>query len=83
MIFELYSDELIKNWVRRYYLVEANSEKEAMSKIIDGEVDNYDAETLDYYQTPEITEIYNKKGELLCTVQYGQYLMYQKMVILF
>lgn len=39
MKFDLYKDELIHRWVRSYYTIEAESEQEALNKILNEECD--------------------------------------------
>jgi hypothetical protein len=64
--FNLKMDELITHWQRSYYEIEANSEEEAMNKILDGIEEPYDYEPLYTGLEPvEEFEILNSKYEVI------------------
>lgn len=72
-LFKLYKDIKYTSWDRLYFKVEAEDINSAVQKIIDGDVDEYDIEGLDVYETltPEenndfsTIEIFSNTGELL------------------
>lgn len=72
-LFKLYKDVKYASWDRLYYEVEAETIEDAVKKIVDGDVEEYDIEALDEYTTlsPEenngraTIEIYNDKYERL------------------
>ena len=65
-IFNLRKDELVHQWYRDYYSVEAKTIEEAVQLILDYEVDPYDTEPLfDFEQEPLETEILNDLGETI------------------
>lgn len=74
MKYHLYKDTLNKVWNRTYYVVESESEKDALNKILDDEVDLTDSEIL--FETfeelnPEdndfksTVEIFNEDNDLI------------------
>lgn len=77
--YSLYVDELVQVWKRTYVNVEANSEKDAVNKYLNGEYDDVD-KTEYLYETEEnhhpITgssiEIFNKDSEELI---YNDYIL--------
>lgn len=72
-LFKLYKDIKYTSWDRLYFKVEAEDINSAVQKIVDGDVDEYDVEGLDVYETltPEenndfsTIEIFSNTGELL------------------
>lgn len=50
-LFKLYKDVKYTSWDRLYYEVEAETIEDAVKKIIDGDVEEYDVEALDEYET--------------------------------
>lgn len=72
-LFKLYKDVKYTSWDRLYFEVEAEDINSAVQKIVDGDVDEYDVEGLDDYETltPEenndfsTIEIFSNTGELL------------------
>lgn len=65
-VFKLRMDELITNWHRSYFEIEANSEQEAVNKILDGTEEPYDYEPLYTGLEPvERVEILNSKSEVI------------------
>lgn len=72
-LFKLYKDVKYTSWDRLYFEVEAEDINSAVQKIVDGDVDEYDVEGLDVYETltPEenndfsTIEIFSNTGELL------------------
>lgn len=65
-VFKLKMDELITHWYRSYFEVEADSEQEAVDKILEGEVEPYDYEPLYTGLEPvERVEILNAKSEVI------------------
>ena len=72
-LFKLYKDIKYTSWDRLYFEVEAEDINSAVQKIVDGDVDEYDVEGLDVYETltPEenndfsTIEIFSNTGELL------------------
>lgn len=72
-LFKLYKDIKYTSWDRLYFEVEAETIEDAVKKIIDGDVEEYDVEGLDDYETltPEengncsTVEIFSNTGELL------------------
>lgn len=64
--FKLKMDELITHWQRCYFEIEAETEEEAMNKILNGEVEAYDFEPLYTGCEPvERFEILNSKGDII------------------
>lgn len=72
-LFKLYKDVKYTSWDRLYYEVEAETIEDAVKKIVDGDVEEYDIEALDEYETltPEenngrsTVEIYDDNYERL------------------
>ena len=65
-LFKLKMDELLEVWQRSYYEIEAETEEEAMSKILDGIEEPYDYETLYTGLEPvEEFEILNSNNEVI------------------
>lgn len=72
-LFKLYKDVKYTSWDRLYFEVEAEDINSAVQKIVDGDVDEYNVEGLDVYETltPEenndfsTIEIFSNTGELL------------------
>lgn len=63
--FKLLKDELISTWHRYFYEVEAETLEEAIQKIKDDEVDNYDFEFIPEDGPPNCIEILDEEGNLL------------------
>lgn len=49
--FKLYKDIKYAAWDRLYYKVEAETKEEAIKKVIDGDVEEYDIEGIGDYET--------------------------------
>ena len=65
-LFKLKMDELLEVWQRSYYEIEAETEEEAMNKILDGIEEPYDYETLYTGLEPvEEFEILNSNNEVI------------------
>lgn len=65
-IFNLKKDELVHQWYRDYYRVEAETKEEAIQLILDYEVDPYDSEPIfGFEQEPLVTEILDEEGETI------------------
>ena len=65
-IFKLKKDELVHQWYRDYYEVEANTIEEAVEMIQNYEVDPYDSEPLfGFEQEPLETEITDYEENIL------------------
>lgn len=56
-LFKLYKDVKYTSWDRLYYEVEAETIEDAVKKIIDGDVEEYDIEALDEYETLTLKKI--------------------------
>ena len=65
-VFKLKKDELVHQWYRDYYEVEADTIEEAVEMIKNYEVDPYDTEPLfGFEQEPLETEITDYEGNIL------------------
>lgn len=65
-IFNLRKDELVHQWYRDYYEVEAETLEEAKQMILDYEVEPYDSEPLfGFEQEPLETEILDEQGDVI------------------
>lgn len=72
--YNFYIDRKNAIWNREYYTVKANSKEEALTKVVNGNVDFYDTELLyetEEYLNPEenngasTVEVYDADGDIL------------------
>lgn len=65
-IFKLKKDELIEQWWRDYYEIEANTLEEALEILLDGDVDPYDSMPLvDGIPDPLEMEVLDEEGNVI------------------
>ena len=65
-IFKLKKDELIQQWYRDYYEIEAETKEEALEILLDGDADSYDSMPLfDGIPDPLEMEILDEEGNVL------------------
>ena len=65
-IFKLKKDELIEQWYRDYYEIEADTLEEALEILLDGDVDPYDSEPLiPGIPDPLEMEVLDEKGNVI------------------
>ena len=65
-IFKLKKDELIQQWYRDYYEIEAETKEKALEILLDGDVDPYDSMPLfDGIPDPLEMEILDEEGNVL------------------
>lgn len=64
--FKLFKDELVPQWYRNYYIVDAQSLEEAVEKVKCNEIFPHDTELLEEYsQEPIKIEILNEDEDVL------------------
>ena len=65
-IFKLKKDELIQQWYRDYYEIEAETKEKALEILLDGDADPYDSMPLfDGIPDPLEMEILDEEGNVL------------------
>ena len=65
-LFKFKKDELIQQWFRDYYEIEAETKEEALEKLLYGDEDPYDSMPLvDGIPDPLETEILDEEGNVL------------------
>lgn len=65
-IFKLYKDELIQQWWRDYYEIEAETKEEALKILLDGDEDPYDSIPLvEGIPDPLETEVVDEEGNVI------------------